>query len=72
LVKAEMKQKVAKSRDYGKGGRPGNRLEIIIADIVMDDFLRRHVEDRPEGKPRHRKEEREPQEWRHRWELLRL
>ncbi len=67
-----MKQKVAKPRDYGKGGRPRNRLQIVIAYIVMDDFLRRDVEDRPEGKPRHRNEKREPQERRHCRELLRL
>ena len=72
LVEAEMKQNVAKARDYRKGGRPGNRLQIVIAYIVMDDFLRRDVEDRAEGEPRHRKEEREPQERRHRGELLRL
>ena len=38
----------------------------------MDDFLRGNVEDRPESKPRHRKEKTEPQERRHCRELLRL
>ena len=67
-----MKQKVAKPGDNGKGGRPRNRLQIVVAYVVMDDFLRRDVEDRAEGKPRHRNEEREPQERRHRRKLLRL
>ena len=38
----------------------------------MNDFLGRDVEDRAESEPRHCKEEREPHERRHRWELLRL
>jgi hypothetical protein len=67
-----MKQEVAKSRNYRKGGRPCNRLQIVIADIVMDDFLRRNVEDWPEDEPRYRHKKREPQERRHRRELLRL
>ena len=43
MIEAELKQKVAKARHYGKRLRPRNRLEIIITYIVVDDFLRRET-----------------------------